>query len=53
MSSFELITSEVAIKYMEEELVKIEQEIAGLLEARQKEIEEKPTDMNIVMAYIK
>lgn len=38
---------------MEEDLLTIEQQIADLLEIRQKESEEKPIDMNIVMAYIK
>lgn len=53
VDKIKLLTSEVAIKYMEEELVKVEHEIADLLEVRQREEEEKPEDMNIVMAYIK
>ena len=47
------LTSEVAIKYVEEELVKIEGEIQKLLGQKDKEKLEKPTDIKIVMAYIK
>ena len=47
------LTSEVAIKYMEEDLVKTEQEIGNLLEEKQKVVDAKPTDINVVMAYIK
>lgn len=47
------LTSEVAIKYVEEDLVKIDQEISGLNVEKQKLIQDKPTDMHLVMDYIK
>lgn len=47
------VTSEVAMKYIEEELVKNDQEISGLLAEKQKSIQEKPSDIHVVMAYIK
>lgn len=47
------LTSEVAIRYMEEDLVKTEGQIAELLAEKQKVEQEKPTDVRIVMAYIK
>lgn len=53
VDKIKLLTSEVAIKYLEEDLVKSEHEIAQLLLEKEKADQEKPTDMNIVMAYIK
>jgi site-specific DNA recombinase len=47
------LTSEVAIKYIEEDLVRTEQEINGLLAQKEKSIKDEPTDMHIVMTYIK
>lgn len=46
------LTSEVAIKYMEQELVKIEEEIGQLAIEKEKADQEKPTDARMVMAYI-
>ncbi|AHB40800.1 MAG: NUDIX hydrolase [uncultured bacterium] len=47
------LTSEVAIKYVEADLVNIDQQIAGLLAEKEKTIKEEPTDIRMVMAYIK
>ena len=47
------LTSEVAIKYVEEDLVKADKEIAGLIKEREKTIPEQQTDMRLVMAYVK
>ncbi len=48
-----ILNSEIAIKYMEEDLVKIDQQVADLLVEKEKTREDTPTDMNVVMAYIK
>lgn len=47
------LTSDIAIKYMEEDLLKIEDQIAQLLQEKENIIVEKPIDMREVMAYIK
>ena len=47
------LSSEVAIKYVEEDLVKIDGEISGLLTEKQKAIIKEPTNMELVMKYIK
>lgn len=46
------LTSEVAIKYVEEDLVKIDTEIGDLLAQKEKEIAEKPVDASEVMSYV-
>lgn len=46
------LTSEVAIKYVEEDLVKIDSEIGDLLAQKEKEIAEKPVDASEVMSYV-
>ena len=53
VDKIKILNSEVAIKYMEEDLVKVEQQVADLLEEKQKAVHAKPTDMRLVMAYIK
>lgn len=47
------LTSETAIKYVEEDLIKIDKQIAGLKEEKAKTIKKDPTDIYMVMAYIK
>ena len=47
------LTSEVGVKYVEQELVKIASSIAELMTQKEKNIQSKPTDMHMVMAYIK
>lgn len=47
------LTSEVAIKCMEEDLIKTEEQIANLLSEKEKSVESNPVDMNLVMEYIK
>lgn len=53
VDKIKMLTSEVAIKYLEQDLVKLEQEIGDLLSEKEKTDQEKPTDARIVMAYIK
>ena len=53
VDKIKILTSEIAIKYMEEDLVKIEQQIADLLIEKEKVAVDAPTDMKMVMAYIK
>src|SRR3990167_837974 len=52
-NKIKFLSSEVAIKYMEQDLVKTENEIAQLLIEKEKAIQHQPTDIRIVMAYIK
>lgn len=47
------LSSEVAIKYMEAELVKIDQEIADLLEEKQETSLKQKPDKEVVVAYLK
>ena len=53
VDKIKVLTSEIAIKYMEEDLIKVEQDIAQLLDEKQKAANTEPMDMNVVMAYIK
>ena len=52
LNSFRKLT-EVAIKYLEQDLIKLEQETGELLLEKEKADQEKPTDARIVMAYTK
>ena len=47
------LQSETAIKYMEEELVKAEDQITILMQEKEKKMIEKPTDMGMVMKYVR
>ena len=47
------LNSEVAIKYIEEDLVKIDNQIGDLLTEKSKNTVDKPTNMELVMKYIK
>ncbi len=47
------LNSEVAIKYVEEDLIKIDKEVEDLLIQKEKEISEKPADIDEVMTYVK
>lgn len=53
VDKIKILTSDIAIKYMEEDLLKIEDEIAQLLQEKDKTVEEETIDINKVMAYIK
>lgn len=53
VDKIKMLTSETAIKYLEEDLLTIDQQIADLTIEKNKAETEKPTDMRIVMAYIK
>ena len=48
-----LVSSEAAVKHMEEGLVKLEEEIKTLEEERNRRSVEKPTDMKVVLRYLK
>ncbi len=48
-----VLSSETAIKYMEEDLVKIEGQISTLIEQKEKASRKKSIDMKVVMAYAK
>lgn len=47
------LSSEAAIKYMEEDLVKLEDEINALANQKAQRNADKPTDFGVVMKYIK
>lgn len=53
VDKIKLLNSETAIKYMEEDIVKLEQEIASLLSAKQKAMISKPMDAHVVMTYVR
>ncbi len=53
VSKIKFLTSEVAIKYMEEELIKTESEIVVLTAEKEKVSSEQPTDISTVMEYVK
>ncbi|HYK08353.1 MAG TPA: recombinase family protein [Candidatus Eisenbacteria bacterium] len=53
VDKIKFLTSEVAIKYMEEDLVKIEEQVAELLTEKEKTEGNKPTEIREIMAYIK
>ena len=53
IDKIKMLTSEVAIKYLEQDLIKLEQEMSDLVLEKEKTDQEKPTDARIVMAYIK
>ena len=47
------LQSESAIRYMEEELIKAEEQIKVLHQEKEKKMIEKPTNMEIVMKYVR
>lgn len=53
VDKIKLLTSATAIKYMEEDLIKIEENISKLISEKENTKKVESTDMNIVMAYIK
>ena len=53
VNKIKFLTSEVAIKYMEEELVKTETQIAELTAQKEEIINDKPIDIRRVMNYVK
>lgn len=52
VDKIKLLTSEVAIKYMEQDIIKMEEQMAEFLSEKEKAETTKPIDMKIVMAYI-
>jgi site-specific DNA recombinase len=53
VDKMKLVSSEMAIKYMEEDLMKIEVEITNLQTQKEITVKDKPTDMRVVMDYLK
>ncbi len=53
IDKIKFLTSEVAIKYMEQELITTEQQLTDLLGEKQKAVDAQPIDMKVVMVYIK
>ncbi len=53
VDKIKMLTSEVAIKYFEEDLVKLEQQITDLQVEKENVDLDKPVDMREVMAYVK
>ena len=46
------LNSEIAIKYVEADLIKIDKEIAGLVSEKNKGLDKDSDDLNVVMKYI-
>jgi hypothetical protein len=53
VDKIKFLNSEIAIKYMEEELVRTEAEIAELMVQKEQQIMEKPTNIDKVIASVK
>jgi site-specific DNA recombinase len=53
VDKIKFLNSETAIKYMEEDLLKIEAQIAEIEADKEKAMTEKPVDMHRIMAYVK
>ena len=53
VDKIKLLSSATAIKYMEEDLMKIEAEIEKLNEEKEQRQNEKPISFEVVMAYAK
>ena len=53
VDKIKVLSSETAIKYMEEDLMKVEAQIANLSSQKEVAMKEKPTDLRIIMGYIK
>jgi site-specific DNA recombinase len=51
MGKLKVLSSETAIKYMEEELVRVEEHLATLLDEKEKVQMNQPIDMGVVMKY--
>ena len=53
MDKIKVVTSETTIKYLEEDIVKLEAEIDELMIERQKTEAQEPVDMKKMSAYVK
>ncbi len=53
MGKIKLLSSESAIKYMEGDLMKVEEQIVTLTKQKQLAEKKKPTDMRVVIAHVK
>ncbi len=52
VDKIKVLNSTIAIKYLEEDLIKIEQQVSELLIEKEDAEKNKPTDIKVVMAYI-
>ena len=53
MDKIKFLSSEIAIKYMEEDLMRIEKQINNLVSEKDKKVEKKPMNMQVVMGYVR
>ncbi len=53
VEKIKVLSSETALKYMEEDLMRIEQELVQLKQQKEEESKKKPTDIRVIMAYVK
>ncbi len=53
VDKIKVLSSEVAIKYMEEDIMKLQADIAELEQQKLEEKKEEPTDLKVIMAYVK
>jgi len=53
VDKIKVLTSEIAIKYMEEDLMKVEDQITNLSSTKEVAMKEKPTDIGVIFAYLK
>lgn len=53
VEKIKVLHSDTAIKYLEEDLIKIESQIENLTRQKEAAIKKKPTDMRVIMAYVK
>ena len=53
VDKIKFLSSDIAIKYMEEEIVKLEVEISGLMVEKEKQVAKEPPNVNKVLALVK
>jgi site-specific DNA recombinase len=53
VDKIKVLSSETAIKYMEEDLMKVDEQITNLSSSKEIAMQEKPMDIRVVMGYIK
>lgn len=53
MDKMKVLSSQTAVKYMEEELIKTEDQIATLTEQKEKTQMNQPVDLSIIMKYVR
>ena len=53
VDKIKFLSSDIAIKYMEEEIVKLEVEISGLMVEKEKQVAKEPPNVNKILALVK